>query len=141
LLLGRAVFWPLRDDSARGAPTGRGWSRVAELVTTRPKKVIGVTVAGLALLSTGLLGYQQSFDFVSGFRIDTESAEGQSLLREHFAPGEVAPSALLIRSDQDLAGEQRALQQISGAVAGHDGVARVDDVPRISSDGRVATYD
>src|SRR5699024_6192300 len=97
-----------------------------------------ITLAGLAILSTGLIGYQQSFDFVSGFRIDTESAEGQTLLRESFEPGEVAPSTILIHSNQNLKDDTDALQQISGAVADHDDIARVDPRTQISSDGHTA---
>lgn len=139
LLFGRAIFWPSRARKAGATTTGRGWNRVADLVTTKPKKVIAVTIAGLALLSAGLIGYQQSFDFVSGFRIDTESAEGQTLLREHFEPGEVAPSTILIHSDQNLEDSRGALEEISRTVSVHDDVARID-AAQISSDGHTAAF-
>lgn len=139
LLFGRAIFWPRRVPKTGAAANGRGWSRVANLVTTKPKRVIVASLAGLVVLSAGLIGYQQSFDFVSGFRIDTESAQGQTMLREHFEPGEIAPSTILIHSDHSLEGDRDALDQVSDAVARLHDVARIDP-PQISSDGHSAAY-
>lgn len=137
LLFGRAIFWPARVSRTAPGRVGHGWSRVAHIVTSSPKKVIGATIAVLAILSAGLIGYQQSFDFVSGFRIDTESSQGQTLLSDSFGPGEVAPSTILIRSSQNLH-DSDSLQQIATTIADQQGISRVDPQPHISTDGHTA---
>ncbi|MFE1783660.1 MMPL family transporter [Streptomyces sp. NPDC059506] len=140
LLLGRAVFWP--GGVARAAERSRGgavWHRVADTVTRAPAKVAGAVVALLLAMSAGLAGYQESFDFVSGFRVDTGSERGQELVAEAFGPGETAPATVLVRGDGDLRTTD-APARIADALSGADGVARVGEHPRLSGDGRTAAF-
>ncbi|WP_433213962.1 MMPL family transporter [Microtetraspora malaysiensis] len=136
LIFGRSVFWPggLRKAAER-SQGGRVWHRVADLVTGVPVKVIGAVVAILAVMGVGLAGYQESFNFVSGFRVDTQSARGQALVAEAFGPGEIAPTTVLIRSDTDLRTSD-APARVAGSLSELGGVAKVDARPRFSGDGR-----
>lgn len=136
LLGGRAVFWPTGERKAAERSTGGAiWHRVADLVTRAPARVAVAVVAVLALLSLGLINYKDTYDFVSGFRVDTESAEGRELLREGLGPGEIAPTTVLVRADHVGMPHVAA---ISEAVRGVDGVTRVSGRPQISDDGTTA---
>ncbi|MFE6781454.1 MMPL family transporter [Streptomyces sp. NPDC057680] len=141
LLLGRGVFWPGGVDKAAARSRGASvWHRVAALVAKAPVRVASAVVALLVVLSAGLIGYQESFNTLSGFRTSTESERGQHLVQEAFGPGEIAPSTVVVRSRDDLrAGPASA--EIVAALAGADDVARVGERPRFGADGRTVFYD
>lgn len=141
LVLGGKVFWPLSPE--RAANLGRNsriWQRVADWAINAPVKVAAASIAVLVVLSMGLLGYKQSFDFISGFRIDTESARGQSLVAEGFGTGMIAPSTLYITSE-GTAPDPDQWDDVAAEVAEQDSVARVGATPRISTDGRTAAFE
>lgn len=141
LVFGDKVFWPLSvERAAARSQGGRIWQRAADWVIYAPVKVIVAALAVLMVMSLGLLGYKQSFDFISGFRIDTESARGQSLVAEGFGSGEIAPSTLYITTDATAPGADQ-WAAVSNEVAEHDGVARVGAPPRVSEDGRTAAFE
>lgn len=106
LLCGRAVFWPFSEAAmARRATGGAVWRRAADLVVAAPRRVLAGTLVLLAVLCLGMTGYKESFDFVSGFRVGTGSAAGQTMIDRDLGPGEIAPSTLLVRG-RNLAPEQ-----------------------------------
>ncbi|WP_235736472.1 MMPL family transporter [Nocardioides alcanivorans] len=135
VLLGRFALWP-RGASRPGE--GRAWARVADLVVERPRRVLAVGLAGLALLGTGLVGSQQSFDLVDGFRIDTESASGRTALAASFGPGTVAPSQVLVHAHDPLSDEQ--VRAVVDGVAGHERVASTGAV-RTAAGARTLSVD
>lgn len=94
VLLGRAAFWPRADRPSRLAHTV--WSRIADTVAARPAVVAALTLALLVGLASGLVSYRESYSFLTGFRVSTESLEGQSLLAAAFAPGQLAPTTVLV---------------------------------------------
>ena len=139
VLGGRFAFWPRRAPTAeRQSPGPRTWNRVADLVIGAPRRVLAGGLAALVLMSGGLIGVQQSFDLVSGFRIDTESAAGQDMLGQSFGPGTIAPSQVLVRAESPLDREQ--VHNISTALESAPGVARIGAVTP-SQDGRTASVD
>lgn len=141
LVLGDKVFWPLSPE--RAANLGRNsriWHRAADWAINAPVKVAAASIAVLVVLSMGLLGYKQSFDFISGFRIDTESAQGQSLVAEGFGSGMIAPSTLYITAE-GTAPDPDQWDDVAAEVAEQDSVARVGATPRISTDGRTAAFE
>ncbi|MEZ7004351.1 MMPL family transporter [Streptomyces sp. AD55] len=140
LLLGRSVFWP--GGVRKAAERSRGgslWRYVADLVTRAPVKVTGAVLAVLVAMGAGLAGYQQSFDFVSGFRVDTESEHGRTLVRDAFGPGALAPVTVLVRGGDDLRATD-APAHIAGSLARVDGVADVGERPQLSRDGHTASF-
>ncbi|CAM5285938.1 RND superfamily putative drug exporter [Streptomyces sp. DSM 41037] len=141
LLLGRGVFWPGGVDKAAERGRGAGvWHRVAALVAKAPVRVASAVVALLVVLSAGLLGYQESFNTLSGFRTATESERGQHLIQEEFGPGEIAPSTVVVRSHEDLRSGSAPAEIAAGiADAGH--VSRVGEHPRFAEDGTTVFYD
>ncbi|WP_084219369.1 MMPL family transporter [Spirillospora albida] len=128
LLAGRAVFWPFPEATmARRATGGAVWRRAADLVVDAPRRVLAATLALLAVLCLGMTGYEESFDFVSGFRVQTDSATGQELIDRDLGPGEVAPATLLVQGRGVTPARAEAVGE---AVAGTDAVARTAFDPR-----------
>ncbi|MGA5224045.1 MMPL family transporter [Streptomyces koyangensis] len=141
LLLGKGVFWPGGVDKAAARSRGAGvWHRVATLVARAPVRVASVVIALLVAMSAGLLGYQESFNTLSGFRTATESERGQRLVQEEFGPGESAPSTVVIRAAEDLR-TTSVPADVTAALTDADDVSRVDERPRFSEDGRTAFYE
>lgn len=94
VLLGRVAFWPRAARPSRLAHAV--WSRMADAVVVRPAVVAGTTLGLLLLLGLGMAGYRESYNFLTGFRVTTESLEGQHLLASAFPPGELAPTTVLV---------------------------------------------
>ncbi len=141
LLLGKGVFWPGGVDKAAERSRGAGvWHRIAALVVRAPVRVASAVIVLLLVLSAGLIGYQESFNTLSGFRAATESERGQQLIQEEFGPGEIAPSTVVIRSQDDLRSSP-APAAIAAALADADDVGRVAERPRLGADSRTVFYD
>jgi RND superfamily putative drug exporter len=114
VLAGRAADWPVR--LRRPADRPGVWPAIARFVLRRPRLVVVVSLAVLGVLSLGLIGYRESYDFVGGFRVDTESRDGQSLLAAAFPAGQLAPTEIVV-DDPGL------LDRMRSEVAGMPGVA------------------
>jgi RND superfamily putative drug exporter len=125
VLAGRAAFWPRRLRPRTDRPGI--WPAVAQLVVHRPRRVVAGSLALLAVLAVGLLGYRENYDFVGGFRIDTESKIGQQLLSAAFPAGQLAPTEVVL---DDVA----ATARIRSEVAQLPGVASLTE--QTSPDGR-----
>ncbi len=139
VITGRFAFWPRRATSATGEVVeSKLWTKVAHVVTTYPRRVLLGGTAALLVMSAGLIGVQQTFDMVSGFRIDTESQRGQELLADEFGPGRIAPSQVLVHSDAPITDAQTGA--VTAALAEADGVASTGAV-RPSEDGRTLSVD
>lgn len=103
VLTGRFAFWPRRAPVVgQEPPAPRIWKRLATVAIDHPRRVLAAGLAGLALMSTGLIGVQQSFDLVSGFRIESESATGRDMLADSFGPGTIAPSRVIVTSKDQI---------------------------------------
>lgn len=125
LLLGRFAFWPLKTPARTVAPTAV-WGRVAGFVTRRPVAATAASLAVLAALATGLVGYRENYDAISGFRAQTESARGQALLADAFPAGRLAPTYVLIgTSATDIAERLDVVERVSETITAVPGVRQV----------------
>ncbi|MCM1011323.1 MULTISPECIES: MMPL family transporter [unclassified Brevibacterium] len=152
-ICGTRVFWPFVptvDGSATGAtPTEAAaastpieatatarttasarpslWRRIATWVVRRPGRHLGAGIAVLAIMATGLLGTTVGLDQEEKFRVQSESAQGLSVLGEHFPPGESQP--IWVVADADRAAD------VVDSVSGIDGVVRAVPVAETTIDG------
>ncbi|MCA1007336.1 MMPL family transporter [Rhodococcus hoagii] len=140
VLLGGKLFWPSSIQKATERKDGKVWGRLAVAVQRSPKAILAATLAALVVMSMGLLGYRESFDFISGFRIDTESETGQQLIGDTFGPGEIAPATVYVTQSGGTVSPAQ-WSSIRDQLSDVDGIARVGDRERISTDGRAAAFE
>jgi RND superfamily putative drug exporter len=138
-ILGRAAFWPLipklRDGDISEAGQRRGlWGRLATTVGRRPGVAVVGSIILLGVLALGNLGVSEVFNFLTGFRKPTPSAEGYKLLAAHFPPGTLAPSDVIVRlpAGGDAWTQLAALDRIDAALAAVPNVTRVTGPTRPS---------
>lgn len=121
-VLGRTAFWPRRPMfdphlAQDFVPTG-WWSRLANAIARRPRRVwVGTTVV-LALATVGVAqlradGVPQSELILGG----SEALTGQRLLAEHFPGGSGSPVYVLAPAEE--------LQNAADVLLASPGVARV----------------
>ena len=114
---GRRIFWPFIPRPDRPQPArGSVWRRVADAVTRRAVPVLLVTVAGLAVMASGLIGTQVGLSQLEQFRVPSESAAGLETVARHFPAGETAPVTVIAREGST---EQvvQAAQDVAGVKA------------------------
>ena len=143
LMTGRVAWWPAGDPGHRPAPaghSGRGlWAWVANQVIRRPGRVTVACLMVLVVLSTGLLGYRESYNFISGFRAETDSAQGQEMLNRAFPPGELAPTTVLITAaDRPMRSIMDEVDDVASALARIEGVRSISEQRPVSIDGHTA---
>ncbi len=130
-LFGRAVFWPARpkhQDDHQVAKRGL-WTKIADFVAAKPRKVWILTALGLALCAAfaptlNADGIRQS-DLIVG---QSDARDGQNVLAEHFPGGSGSPANIIVsESAQDSA--VQAIEAVDG----------VDSIAAISSDSPSGT--
>jgi RND superfamily putative drug exporter len=107
-LLGERAFWPARARRAGGPD--RRWVAVAGLVRRRPRSIVAIVLAGLALLALGNLAGHGTIGFGQGEIGSTESSRGTEVLDEHFPPGMGSPLTAVV----DVKEAASAVEGLSG---------------------------
>ena len=103
--LGRAAYWPFvpRYQPEQGttpakAPAVRGfWGRLGQWTVEHRVLAVASSVLFLVLLALGNIGSQPSLNFLTAFRVQTDSSRGYALLQQHFPAGTLAPTTALIQ--------------------------------------------
>ena len=116
--LGRNAFWPAipRHGSEQRRPLGI-WRRIGHFVHDRPVFAIVISVLILGVGALGNLQDRGIIDFGEGFRDPPESVEGQLLIEETLAGGQIAPTTILTAPE--------TADAVAAAVEGIDGVDTV----------------
>lgn len=128
---GRAVFWPARPKYRENTkPTKPGlWSKIADFVAAKPRKVWIFTAVGLAICAAfaptlSADGIRQS-DLIVG---QSDARDGQNVLAEHFPGGSGSPANIIV--------SEAALDRAVQAIESVDGV---DSIAAISADSPSGT--
>jgi RND superfamily putative drug exporter len=152
-ILGRLVFWPGYDETARedrfASPTRES---LARFVTSRPIAFITVLLCGglLFLCATGLPGTKLAIRLISGLPAHTQEVKAADAAGTGFAPGITAPTVLLLERD-GIGSETAGLLRLQRALAEQPGVAGVlgpaeQQIPQapdglfVTEDGNAARY-
>lgn len=122
---GRNVFWPfVPRPTAEGeqAPVVKRsvWRSIATGVSRRPALSLVAGAGLLAVMATGLFGTTVGLDQIEKFRVQSESAEGLTVLSEHFPAGEAQPIWVVADSN--------AASTVVGTVTGVEGIVRAHPV-------------
>jgi uncharacterized membrane protein YdfJ with MMPL/SSD domain len=136
-LLGRWAYWPFVPRMAASPGRTSLWGRVGATVARHPLPAVLVGTLLLVLLALGNLRTTESYGFLDAFRVPTDSAAGFAALREHFEPGDLAPTTVVIRgaSAADAGAAAAAVGPVHG-VAWVRGPGRGDT----SADGRTRRF-
>ena len=116
-LFGKRLFWPFIPREGAPPLTESGfWHRIADAVAHRPARVAVVSIAGLALLCTGLLTTPIGLSQTEQFRVRAESVSGYDTLAAHFPSGLTDPTRVIAPTDRS-AEIQRAITETPGVVS------------------------
>jgi len=120
VIFGRRAFWPFiprYGDSGAGETSGR-WRTIGEAVARRPRRVATGVVLLLAVLSLGVLNFDDGLTQGNSFRGEVEAVQGQELLSQSFPSGANAPTEIIVR-------ERSKVRAVRNAVRAVDGVSTV----------------
>lgn len=116
-LFGKRLFWPFIPQTGAKPLTDSGiWHRIAEAVAKRPGRVAIVSIAGLALLCTGLLTTPVGLSQTEQFRVQAESVSGYQTLAKHFPSGLTDPTRVIAPTGR-AADIQRAINDTPGVLS------------------------
>jgi putative drug exporter of the RND superfamily len=117
-LLGRAAFWPFRPQYGVEPAHGRGWPRVAALVGSHPRRVLGWSVAVLLAAAVFAPTYDaEGIPISDAIQGESNGVDGQEALGRHFDAGTGSPTVIVTPVDSWPA--------VAEAAAATDGVAAV----------------
>ncbi len=144
--LGRAAYWPFVpkydanfDPQTLTAAMPRGfWGRLGTWVAAkRTNQIIAVvgSVVFLLILAAGNLGIQRSYNFLTSFRLATDSTTGYNVLQQHFPAGTLAPTTVLLQLHGGSADAYQHLAQLDAITAA---IAQVPHVVTVDSPTRPA---
>ena len=100
---GRVAYWPLipRYQTSVGSTLSaelRGfWGWLGQWTVRHRIVAVVASVLFLLLLALGNIGSQPSFNFLTSFRVATDSTRGYATLQQHFPAGTLAPTVVLIQ--------------------------------------------
>ena len=146
---GRAAYWPFvpryqpEQEPSRSARSPHGiWGRLGQwTVRHRVLAVVGST-AFLVVLALGHIGSQPSLNTLKSFRVAGDSTHGYEILQQHFSPGALAPTTVLIQLRGATSDAYRHLAQLDAVTATLQhlpGIATVQGPTR--PDGSTPTID
>ncbi|MGV0746172.1 MMPL family transporter [Mycolicibacterium sp. XJ870] len=116
-LCGKRLFWPFIPQVGAKPLTDSGiWHRIADFVARRPARVAMISLAGLALLCTGLLTTPIGLSQTEQFRVQAESVTGYETLAAHFPSGLTDPARVIAATDKAV-DVQRAITDTEGVVS------------------------
>ena len=108
-LFGRKAFWPKVPKFGEQKETKHGiWGPIAKFVVNKPGISGGLVFLFLLVTALNVFKLDFEFDTVKSFPEDLPSRVGYEIVEEKFDKGELAPSTLLIVSDQELTQENQA---------------------------------
>jgi RND superfamily putative drug exporter len=138
LVAGRRAFWPsVPRLGAAGADETRGrWRAIGERVARRPRRVAVGVVLALAVMSLGLLNFDDGLTRGNQFRDDVESVAGQNELDRSFPGGSGAATEVVVLRPERV-GEVGPLVSLS-KLPGVASVRIVDRATGVTVDGQPA---
>ncbi len=103
-LFGRRAFWPSipRAGEETKVKTNTIWNRISQEVTKKPLVTGGSVLVVLLVLSANAAQIGYSYNLLQSFPEDMTSREGFELIESKYNPGEVAPTTVLVTSENTI---------------------------------------
>ena len=123
-LFGRKAFWPKVPKYGQEKEVKQGiWGPIAKFVVNKPGISGGIVGIFLVITALNVFNLDFEFDTVKSFPEDLPSRVGYEIVETRYDKGELAPTTLLIGSDEALREEDVAA--ITGKLQEYDGIASV----------------
>lgn len=123
-LFGRKAFWPKVPKYGQKKEVKHGiWGPIAKFVVNKPGISGGIVGIFLVITALNVFNLDFEFDTVKSFPEDLPSRVGYEIVETRYDKGELAPTTLLIGSDEALREEDVAA--ITGKLQEYDGIASV----------------
>lgn len=106
-LFGRKAFWPKVPKHGQEKEIKHGiWGPIAKFVVNKPGLSGGLVGVFLLITALNIFNLDFEFDTVKKFPEDLPSRVGYEVVETRYDKGELAPTTLLIESDEALAQEK-----------------------------------
>jgi len=106
-LFGRKAFWPKVPKYGQGKEIKHGiWGPMAKFVVNKPGLSGGIVGVFLLITAFNIFNLDFEFDTVKKFPKDLPSRVGYEIVEARYDKGELAPTTLLIESDEAIAPEK-----------------------------------
>jgi len=137
-LFGRKAFWPKVPKFGESKEVKHGiWGPVAKFVVNKPLLSGGLVTLLLVVSALNVLNLEFEFDTVKSFPDDMPSRVGYEIVEQKFDKGEIAPSSLLVVSEEPLTDD--AIAELTDSLSTYEEIASA----RISgetNDGEALKY-
>lgn len=122
VVCGRGLFWPFipRPGALGSAERASLWTRLGRAVARRPKTVVVVATAAIALLSIGLGGYSVGLSQTSQLLGNPESVRGQRVVDAAFSAG-LTSQTILLTPDAAAAATTTLARSVPGVASATPG--------------------
>lgn len=123
-LFGRKAFWPKVPKYGHEKEVKHGiWGPIAKFVVNKPGISGGIVGIFLVITALNVFNLDFEFDTVKSFPEDLPSRVGYEIVETRYDKGELAPTTLLIESDEPLVEED--VTAITGKLQEYDEIASV----------------
>ncbi|WP_042352360.1 MMPL family transporter [Bacillus massiliigorillae] len=127
-LFGKIAFWPFIPKPNKVQKEKiTVWSKLGTFVTKRPGIIAIVITIIMLAFSANVFNMQFSFNLLKSFPEDLESRQGFEILEEKYSPGSLAPTTVLITSNEKINGEQ--LAELAAELEKQKGVESISPTP------------
>lgn len=121
-LFGRKAFWPKVPKYGQAKEVKHGiWGPVAKFVVNKPLLSGGLVAVLMIISALNVFNLDFEFDTVKSFPEDMPSRVGYEIVEQNFEKGEIAPSTLLVESEEPISEE--AASALSEQLTAYDEVA------------------
>lgn len=135
-LFGRKAFWPkVPQYGTETEVKHKVWGPLARFVVNKPGLSGGMVGIFMLITALNIFNLDYEFDMVKKFPDDLPSRVGYEIVESRFDKGELAPSTLLVVSDQKL--DETDASAITEKLQGFDEIASVR-LSALSEDGKAA---
>lgn len=135
-LFGRKAFWPkVPQYGTETEVKHKVWGPLARFVVNKPGLSGGMVGIFMLITALNIFNLDYEFDMVKKFPDDLPSRVGYEIVESRFDKGELAPSTLLVVSNQKL--DETDASVITEKLQGFDEIASVR-LSALSEDGKAA---
>jgi len=123
-LFGRQAFWPKVPKFGGDTAIKHGiWGPFAKFVVNKPMLTGGIVAVFMVVTALNVFNLNYEFDTVKKFPEDLPSRVGYEIVESKFNQGELAPSTVLLESENALSDEQ--IEQFLDKLGSSDAVDSV----------------